>query len=1016
MSKNTWDSFYGPNEAYALELYERYRQDPNAVDAATRDYFERHGPPPDAGGASSNGAIITATATLPTTATPAVPPSAPAPYFHQPPTSASGGAVPVGPAAEISSPAGVVTIVLAARLARSIREYGHLAASVDPLGSLPPGDPMLDPATHGITEAELAALPASIVWPNAGPDYGSCLDALRALRAIYCGEIGYEFDHVQDFTERAWLHEAVESGRYREPLSAEAQRELLQRLSEVEGFERFLHTTFPGQKRFSLEGLDMLIPMLDALISDAAEAGAREVLIGMAHRGRLNVLAHVLGKPYATIFSEFHAAPNKELTPSEGSMGINFGWTGDVKYHLGARLALRESEQAALQLTMAHNPSHLEFVNPVIEGYARSAQENRELPGYPSQSVDVALPILIHGDAAFPGEGIVAETLNLSRLEGYTTGGTVHLIANNQIGFTTGPRQARSTLYAADLAKGYEIPIVHVNADAPEACLAVIRLAHAYRQRFHKDFLIDLVGYRRHGHNEGDEPAYTQPQLYASIAGHPSVRTRYAEQLERGGVVTPEQAHAMTALVERQLRAAYDEMHAGHVASEPGELHDSPPLASFATGVPEQELRALNDALLERPEGFAPNAKLERLLQRRREHLEKPGGIDWGHAETLAFASILAADAPIRMTGQDSERGTFSQRHLVLHDNGTGAILTPLQRIPQARASFAVYNSPLSEAAVIGFEYGYSVHAPGTLVLWEAQFGDFANAGQVLIDQFIVAARAKWRQLPSLVLLLPHGYEGQGPEHSSGRIERYLQLAAEDNVRVANPTTAAQYFHLLRAQAASLRAGDDARRPLVVMTPKSLLRNPRAAASLAQLATGSFQPVLDDVEVRQPEEVQRIVLCSGKIAVDLVTARADLEGRSQNALTDAASVAIVRLEQLYPYPADALRTVFRRYPNAREIVWVQEEPRNMGAAYFVEPRVLPLLPKGVTLGYIGRPERAATAEGYPEVHAAEQARIMNAALTPGGPVSSTLSPTLNPSYSARPSARQDETRGTADVR
>jgi 2-oxoglutarate dehydrogenase E1 component len=1004
-SSRAWDRFVGPNAGYAAELYERYRQDPTSVDAETRAYFERYGSPPDG---SLDGARAAAPQGL-----------AAAPYFTQPPTSAVSSARNLVPPTTRQAQAApdVVTIVHAARLARSIREYGHLAAQVDPLGTPPPGDPMLDPATHGLSEATLAALPASIVWPDAGPEYGSCLDAIRALRAIYCGEIGYEFNHVQDFDERAWLHAAVESGAYREPPSPEERRALLHRLSEVEGFEGFLGKTFPGQKRFSIEGLDMLVPMLDALIADAAEVGAREVLLGMAHRGRLNVLAHVLGKPYATIFSEFHTAPNKELVPSEGSMGINFGWTGDVKYHLGARRTVTENleeggqrEPTTIQLTLAHNPSHLEFVNPVVAGFTRAAQETRTQPGAPTQDVDRALAIVIHGDAAFPGEGIVAETLNLSRLAGFATGGTLHLIANNQIGFTTGPEQGRSTLYAADLAKGFEIPIVHVNADAPEACLAVVRLADAYRQRFHKDFLIDLVGYRRHGHNEGDEPAYTQPRLYAAIADRPTVRALYAATLEREGVVTGEQARAMRGLVERQLRAAYGKLQAGHVPQEQAELHESPPLSSFTTAVDEPELRALNEALLARPEGFAPNPRLDRrILQPRRENFDRPAGIDWGHAETLAFAAILADGTPIRLTGQDSERGTFSQRHLVLHDSVTGAVLTPLQALPQARASFAVYNSPLSEGAVIGFEYGYSVHAPEALVLWEAQFGDFANAGQVLIDQFLAAARAKWRQHPSLVLLLPHGYEGQGPEHSSGRVERFLQLAAEDNLRVANPTSAAQYFHLLRAQAASLRAGGDARRPLVVMTPKSLLRAPRAAASLAQLAQGRFEPVLDDAEAAgQPERVERIALCSGKVAVDLAAARDDGVGAGQaSPAAGEARVAIVRVEQLYPFPAGELRRTIARYPNLREIVWVQEEPRNMGAWSYIEPRLLPLVADGVTLAYIGRPERAATAEGYPEAHAAEQARIVAAALALGS---------TQPEERVARGTGLIERRGTADVR
>jgi 2-oxoglutarate dehydrogenase E1 component len=816
-------------------------------------------------------------------------------------------------------------------------------------------------------------LPPTIVWPGANPAAGgTCLDAIARLRAIYSGPQGYDFDHVQDFTERAWLRDAVESGVFSAPLTPEDRRALLRRLSQVEGFERFLHTTFSGQKRFSIEGTDLLVPMLDELIHDAALAGTREVLIGMAHRGRLNVLAHVLGKPYAAIFSEFHTAPDKELVPSEGSMGINYGWTGDVRYHLGASATVAEGEAAPMpvRLTMANNPSHLEFVNSAIEGATRAAQERRDAPGPPLQHTDVALAVQIHGDAAFPGEGVVAETLNLSRLPGYQTGGTVHIVVNNQLGFTTEAWEARSTLYASDLAKGFEIPIIHVNADEPEACLAAIRLAQAYRRRFHKDFLVDLVGYRRWGHNEGDEPSFTQPLMYAAIAAHPTVRALYAERLAADGLVTPEEAAALLDQDQTTLRAAYDEAIAGHVAEAPAPLEPAPALASVATAVPAETLHSLNEALLAWPEGFAPVPRLERLL-RRREALEKPGGIDWAHAETLAFASLLAEGVPIRLSGQDTERGTFSQRHLVLHDARTGVRFVPLQHIPQARASFAVYNSPLSEAAVLGFEYGYSVHAPDTLVLWEAQFGDFANAGQVLIDQFIAAARAKWRQHPSLGLLLPHGYEGQGPEHSSGRVERYLQLAAEDNLRVVNCTTAAQYFHLLRAQAALLGSGP---RPLVVMTPKSLLRHPRAAASLAELAAGHFEPVLDDTQAGvRSGVVERLVLSSGKVALDLAATLTGPTGQVD-------WVAVARLEQLYPFPADALQEVIAGYPHLREIVWLQEEPQNMGAWAYVAPRLQPLLPAEVPLRYVGRPERASPAEGLANAHATEQARIVEEAL------------------------------------
>jgi 2-oxoglutarate dehydrogenase E1 component len=936
-----WDIFYGPNAGYALELYERYQRDPASVDAETRAIFERMRPLPDgATNGSSNGAMSPA---------PAVP--AVRETIHD-----------------------VVKVVLAARMARSIREFGHLAAKIDPLGGAPPGDPMLDPATHGLTDADLEALPSAIVWPSAGPETGSCRDALGLLRAIYCGSIGNDFDHVHNYAERNWLHETVEAGAHWEPLDADEQRDLLERLSAVEGFEHYLHTTFPGQKRFSIEGLDMLVPMLDELIRDAAETGAKEVLLGMAHRGRLNVLAHVLGKPYAAILSEFHLAPNKDLVPSEGSMGINYGWTGDVKYHLGARRTLREGVPATIQLTMANNPSHLEFVNPVVEGATRAVQDKRDQPGAPVQNPDAAWAIVIHGDAAFPGEGVVAETLNLSRLPGYQTGGTIHLIANNQVGFTTEPDEARSTLYAGDLAKGFEIPILHVNADDPAACLAAVRLARMYRQRFHRDFLIDLIGYRRWGHNEGDEPAFTQPLLYERIAAHPTVRALYADELVAAGVIRDDEADELLREAEGKLRQAAEEVKTGRYQPEQGELRESSPLSSYRAAIDTATLRELNAALLARPDGFTPNAKLERLLQRRGDALDREHGIDWAHAESLAFAAILAEGVPIRLSGQDTERGTFSQRHLVLHDSRTSARYVPLQSIPQARASFAVYNSPLSEAAVIGFEYGYSVHASGAFVLWEAQFGDFVNAGQTMIDQFLAAARAKWRQHPSLTLLLPHGYEGQGPEHSSGRIERYLQLAAEDNLRVANCTTAAQYYHLLRAQAASLA---DSPRPLVLFTPKSLLRNPLAASSLRDLAEGHFQPVLADalereIDPTQRDAVRRLILCSGKVAVDLV-------GAAQKQPAMARVVAVARVEQLYPFPEREIERLFASYRNAREIVWLQEEPRNMGAWSYIEPHLRDMLPASATLRYIGRPERASVAEGDADMHLREQARILDEA-------------------------------------
>ncbi|HZY56856.1 MAG TPA: 2-oxoglutarate dehydrogenase E1 component, partial [Rubrobacteraceae bacterium] len=624
-----------------------------------------------------------------------------------------------------------------------------------------------------------------------------------------------------------------------------------------------------GQKRFSVEGVDMLVPMLNLIVGSAADKGTPEVVLGMAHRGRLNVLAHVLDKPYSKIFGEFQQPDRGEKSAVADLLGE--AWVGDVKYHLGIRgfqLADEEADQEVL-INLAPNPSHLEHVNPVIEGMARAAQENRDEPGPPRQDEEASLPVLIHGDAAFMGEGVVAETLNLYRLPGYKTGGTIHIITNNQLGFTTEEQDARSTTYASDLAKGYEVPVIHVNADDPEACLMAARFAYAYRERFRKDFVIDLIGYRRFGHNEGDEPAYTQPIMYEKIRSHPSVREIWAKELEKRGVISEDEAEAMAEEIRDQMEEIREKPDDEVVEEELVTDEPYTPLVEVPeTAVSAERLAELNKALLERPEGFNVNRKLERLFQKNRGELDGDGGgIAWAHAEALAFASLLEDGVPIRLTGQDTERGTFSQRHSILHDVENGESYVPLQNIPQARASFAVHNSPLSEIAVMGFEYGYTLNAREALVLWEAQYGDFANVGQPMIDQFIVSGQAKWGQTSGLVMLLPHGYEGQGPEHSSARLERFLQLAANDNLRVANCTTAAQYFHLLRAQAA-LR---DHQRPLIIMSPKSLLRHPLAASKLEEFTEGKFRPVLDDEEMRESaESAERLILCSGRIYTELV--------------------------------------------------------------------------------------------------------------------------------------------------
>jgi len=979
--------FHGPNAGYVMELYERYLENPDAVDAATREMFASWTPPDNGASPASQ------------------PPAAPAPAAPQedgPPaavpehvrteavarergngiiaalvqnqgngvtleetddTATEAPVVAAAPAAGVTiPPAEVELIVHTARLVRLIRELGHLAAHIDPLGSEPPGDPGLELETYNLTTADLTSLPANVVSGPLSVGSRNALEAIGKLRRAYSSTIGYEDDHVQNHEERRWMRDAAESDMFFQDFDDRRKRELLERLSEVETFEQFLHQQFIGQKRFSLEGTDMLVPMLDSIIRNAATAGTREVMLGMAHRGRLNVLAHVLGKPYSAILAEFQR-------PNYYHIGTYQGWAGDVKYHLGARRAYRESGVYEMPLTLVPNPSHLEYVNPVVEGRARAAQEWREQAGAPTNDATASLPILIHGDAAFPGQGVVAETLNLSRLTGYHTGGTIHIIINNQIGFTTSTNDARSTLYASDLAKGFEIPIVHVNADDPIACIAAARMAWAYRERFAKDFLIDLVGYRRWGHNEGDEPAFTQPLMYGNISSHPTVRELWARDLERQSIVTRDEVQAMVNTIRERLKRALQEVERHHgridatVAVSAAALFRRP--VAGPNPISAERLIELNEALLKRPEDFTVHSKLDRLLQRRRSTITEENSIDWSHAESLAFATILAEGTPIRLTGQDSERGTFSQRHAVLYDPMTGQRYVPLQALPQARASFAIHNSPLSESAALGFEYGYSTHAPDTLVLWEAQFGDFANSAQVFIDQFIISGHAKWNQLPALVMLLPHGYEGQGPEHSSARIERFLQLAADNNIRVVNCTTAAQYYHLLRRQAISLHSDP---RPLIVLTPKSLLRHPRSASSLRDLVEDRFHPVLPPEENSVPaENVTRLVLCSGKIYVDMIAG---------GHLDKVEGVAVARVEELYPFPEMELMSLLKEYRGLREVVWMQEEPQNMGAWNYIAPRLRELVSSGVKVIYCGRPESASTAEGSVSQHEPEQSRIL----------------------------------------
>ena len=852
----------------------------------------------------------------------------------------------------------------ATSVVKAHRTHGHLAARLDPLGREPEGDPALDPVRIGLTPEIMARIPAKILRMHVPG--GTLADALPHLHETYCGTIAYEIEHIASHRQRTWLREKIESGAYRMPLSPEEQKALLKRLVEVDALERFMHKAYLGQKQFSIEGLDMTVPMLDELIQLAAANGGREVVLGMAHRGRLNVLAHNLGRPYDTIFAEFEGASTLEAVTT-----IPQGGTGDVKYHHGAAGTYKTREGTGITVTLSANPSHLEYVDPVIEGRARADQTDRK--GRDARhDPNIVLPVQIHGDAAFPGQGVVAETLNLQALDGYSTGGTLHVIINNQLGFTTDPEESRSTRYASDLAKGFDMPIVHVNADDVEACIAAVRLCMAFRKRFRRDAMIDLVGYRRFGHNETDEPAYTHPTMYERIKRQPTVRARYAEALSREDVVSKEEADSMASRSYQRLADAHAELK-DRLASDPatGEFQvvelDRRASQEPITAVAPETLRTLNAELLEVPEGFSVHRKLGPQLERRRKTLGPDGGIDWAQAEALAFASLLGQSVPIRLTGQDTERGTFSHRHLVLHDAHTGARYTPIQALASATAPFELHNSPLSESACVAFEYGYSVQAPKALVVWEAQFGDFVNGAQVIVDQFLVSGLAKWGQTTRLTLLLPHGYEGSGPEHSSARMERFLQMGAEGNIRVANCTTPAQYFHLLRRQALVPKA-----RPLVVMTPKKLLRLPAAGSSIEDLASGGFRSVLDDPDLRADREaVTRLVMCTGKIYYDL----AQHESRQH-----ARQTAIARVELLYPFARQQLKDVIEGYPNLETVVWAQEEPQNMGARLLMQPRVESLLPHGVGFEYIGRPLRASPSEGYPAAHLAEQSRILREAL------------------------------------
>ena len=898
------------NDGYIAEAYESFRRDPSSVDESWRQFFRF---------AESLSGV--------------------------PQKTSAGGPADVSLLRKVAA---------AASLVSSIRAFGHLAAHIDPLGNTPPGTSELTLEFHGLNDADLEAIPGEAL----GFRDGTAAQAVDRLRKLYSSNVGFEFDHLGEAAEREWLRDQIEIGRIQEPLSVEEKKAVLRRLTEVDGLERFLGRAYQGYKRFSIEGLDMMVPMLDTVIESAGRIGTQEVGIAMAHRGRINVLAHVLGKPYKTIFGEFegrHADANAE---SE---------TGDVKYHLGFT-GKRKAGENEVTVSLIPNPSHLEVANPVLQGVVRARQTL--LSKGQQRDENAAVPVCIHGDAAFPGEGIVPETFNLSRLRGYRVGGTLHIIANNQVGFTTDPIDARSTHYASDLAKGFEVPIVHVDAEDANTCIRVMQLGVEYRAKYGKDFLVDLVGYRRHGHNETDEPAFTQPAMYSQIKIHPSPREMWGQRLVEEGLVTAEEVKALDA----EIAAFFDQIKSGASASDGEDESEgqvvAPSDGSSAEGTTKplpsgEQLVALNEQLLAWPQTFKPNSKLAKTLQRRRDAMGKAGGIDWGHAEALAFASLLVEGQAVRMSGQDIERGTFSHRQAVLHDAETGQTYTPLEHLPEAKAKFEIYNSPLSETAVLGFEYGYSTATRQALVLWEAQFGDFVNVAQPIIDQFIVADHAKWGQDSGVTLLLPHGYEGQGPEHSSARLERFLQSAAESNMYIAYPSTPAQYYHILRRQA--LRGK---RRPLILMQPKSLLRLPEAASHLSDLTDATFRPVIDDAAAAESREnVKRLVFCTGKMYYDLLAKR-------------APHVALVRVEELYPWPNAEVEKIVDLYPSVEEVVWAQEEPKNMGAWTYVAPRLRVSTGNSLIVRYVGRPERASPAEGYKTSHDAEQQRIVSEIASP----------------------------------
>lgn len=837
-------------------------------------------------------------------------------------------------------------------LIRRYREIGHLLACLDPLTACPTDHPLLNLSAFDLTLKDLdEKFYAKGLIEN---HRASLKDIINTLKETYCRSMGVEFMHLQDPQERKWLQDRMEPVRNKPDLKPDDKLRIMEKLYQAALFEQFLHKKYLGQTRFSLEGAEAVVPMLDVLADRAASQGCREIILGMAHRGRLNIQAHVLNKSFEEIFTEFESC----YDPDEV-----FG-AGDVKYHNGYLADIKTRRGEPLRFFLVNNPSHLESVNPVVQGFVRARQDILS-----DDKNNTVLPLLIHGDAAFSGQGVVTETLNMSQLTGYKTGGTIHLVINNQIGYTTLPEHARSTRYATDVAKMLMVPIFHVHGEDPEAVVHVVRLAVDYRKTFNKDVVIDIICFRKYGHNEGDEPYFTQPQMYERIRSRSSLNTVYSRKLIEQGLTRKADVDVLEQNINRELEDALEAVRSSACVFPQTrfyenwkDFHGRYTHDPVKTGVSKKKLIALARSLNTFPSDFSASTKLVRLLKNRLDSVEKGKGIDWANAEALAFASLLVEGDPIRLSGQDSARGTFSQRHSVLFDTKTGDEYTPLNALDKAQAPFSVYNSLLSEVGVLGFEYGYSMAQPRGLVIWEAQFGDFANNAQAVIDLYIASGQTKWQRFSGLVLLLPHGWEGLGPEHSSARLERFLQLCAQENIQVCNLTTPSQYFHLLRRQAKARF-----RKPLVIMTPKSLLRNPLAVSDLKEMTVGAFKEVLEDPDPLK--SLRRILFCSGKVYYELLQKRREMKKND---------TVIIRLEQFYPFPEKQLKAIIRKYKRARQCVWVQEEPENMGAWFFVRPRLEKLI--GKPLEYIGRNAAASPATGFPSIYRKEQAAVTDKAI------------------------------------